>query len=413
MSTLRPRQKALGGLALATLLTAGCEPPPVVPTQDKQQHIHAARIEGHLVMQGPARGNAVVLLYDATRPPPPQGTGRPLSFTVVPQAALFGAVPPAPSDEGPFTAPFTFGNLLPGRYLLRGFIDTDTCLMGLQPCHGPDFSPWFTVTAEPNVHDVGGAAVDPTTFQPRIIEVGVDANGTPIPVQGVAVSFGKQALVQNERPVFEVAGPPRFEEAPNPKVLQLRARAIHEGVVDLRAPIFRVHFSDENRDGVADDTNGDGQPDLWPRVVVRKLAETGAGLLDENDLDNNGLLDAQGASYPRMDGQSDGAPQLVVLAAGLALDAYRSQLFDTSGNPILNKTLEVSELTVGILPVALDARNPAAPVRLRTMPSGRYALIVIQSSGQVWRLPNELSPALAPGFGLPPVDSQAFAVEVP
>ncbi|SEU36659.1 hypothetical protein [Stigmatella erecta] len=413
MSPLRPRQKALVGLALATLLTAGCEPPPVVPTQDRQQNRHAARIEGNVVMQGPARGNAVVLLYDATRPPPPLGTGRPVSFTVIPQATLFGEGPPGPANEGPFTAPFTFSNLAPGRYLLRGFIDVDTCLMGLQPCHGPDFSPWYTVTGEPNVHDVGGAAVDPTTFAPRVVEVGVDGDGKPVPALGVAVSFGKQAIVQNERPVFEVAGTPRLEPGTGPKVLQLRARAIREGVMDLQAPVFRVHLADENRDGVPDDTNGDGQPDLWPRVVVRKLADTEAGLLDENDLDNNGVLDAEGVHYTRADGQPEESPQLVVLAAGLALDVYRSQLFDASGHPLLNKTLEVSELTVGIQPVAFDARNPAAPVRLKDLPSGRYALVVMQSSGQVWRVPNELSPPLAPALGLPSVDSQAFAVEVP
>ncbi|WP_307732872.1 hypothetical protein [Stigmatella ashevillensis] len=407
------RQKALAGLTLCTLLTLGCESPPVVPTQDKQQHIRAARIEGNAVVQGKVRGNAVVFLYDATRLPPPQGTGRPVAFIVIPQAQLFGSALHEADNEGPFTAPFTFDTVAPGRYLLRGLIDADTCLMGLPSCHGPDFNPWYGVTNEPNVNDVGGAAVD-ANFVPRVVEVGQDENGTPIAVTGVAVSFGTQATVRTERPVFEVVDSSlRVEEGGGPKVLRLRARAIREGAVDLQAPVFRVHFADENRDGVADDTNGDGQPDPWPRVVLRKLASNDIGITDENDLDNNGVLDAQGASYPRADGSQAETPDLVVLAAGLMPDMYKSELLDADGRPILNKTLELSELVVGIPPVAFDARNPRAPVRLRTMPSGRYAVILMQSSGQVWRVPNELDPRLAPGLGLPQVDNQSFAVEVP
>ncbi|ADO74497.1 hypothetical protein [Stigmatella aurantiaca] len=411
MSWLPSRHPALAGLTLSTLLALGCEPPPVVPTQDKQQHIRAARIEGHVVVQGPARGNAVVFLYDAARLPPPQGTGRPVSFTVIPQAELYGTALHEAGNAGPFTAPFTFGNLAPGRYLLRGLIDADTCLMGLPSCHGPDFNPWYGVTSEPNVHDVGGAALD-ANLQPRVVEVGQDANGLPLPVTGVAVSFGPQATVKLDRPVFEVVGSPRLEEGGGPLVLRLRARAIREGPVDLQTPVFRVHFSDDNRDGKADDTNGDGQPDLWPRVVVRKLARDDVGITDENDLDNNGILDAQGVSYPRMDGSQAETPDLVVLAAGLA-NEYKASLVDAEGQPILDKVLELSELTVGIQPVALDGRDPRAPVRLRTLPSGRYAVILMQSSGQVWRVPNELDPRLAPGLGLPQVDSQSFAVEVP
>ena len=412
MSTGSCRSLALASLALLSLLTLGCGPPPVVATSDRQQQTEAARIEGSVVVQGPARGNAVVFLYDAERPPPPQGSGHPVAFTVITQQEVFGSEAKTRST-GPFTAPFIFPLVRPGRYLLRGFIDTDLCNAGPTPCHGPDFIPWYTVTAEPNVGDVAGATVDLATHLPRTIEVKQAEDGTPIPVMGVTVSFSDTATLMVDRPAFEVQGTATIDPTGAPKVLKLRARAFPESGINLGAPAFLLRFMDENRDGVADDTNGDGAPDLWPRVVVRKLADTEAGLTDENDLDNNGVLDAQGVDYAHASAAADGLPDLVVLAAGLVPDSLPPGLYDSDGHPRLDALIPVSELTVAVRPLALDARNPAAPAPLPKMPSGRYAVIVIQSTGQVWRVPNELSPPLAEVLKLPAVEGQGFTLQVP
>jgi hypothetical protein len=402
----------LAGLTLSTLLVLGCEPPAVVPTEDQTQKTVTARIEGNVVVQGPARGNAVVFLYDALRPPPPQGTGRPVSFTIVPMEDIFRSELDTTAN-GPFTAPFSFPLVPPGRYLLRGFIDTDTCRAGAQPCHRPDFIPWFNVTAEPNLGDVGGAAVDPSTLIPREVEVSLDKNGVPMPVLGVSVSFSSTALVRADRPAFEVLSPSRFEPGTANKLLRLRVRPISEGVVDLRSPIFLVRFVDENpRDGRPDDANRDGAPDLWPRVVVRKLAEN--SLTDENDLDNNGVLDETGVDYPHANAPQDGLPDLVVLASGVVPDAFLPALTDEQGNPKMDAVVATPELNVAVRALAFDARNPTAPPEpLRAMPPGRYAVIVIQSTGQVWRVPNELTPGVAEPRGLPSLESQSFVVEVP
>jgi hypothetical protein len=411
MNSLRSRGLALAGLTLSTLLALGCEPPAVVPTEDQQQQTVTARIEGNVVVQGRARGNAVVFLYDATRPPPPQGTGRPVSFTIVPMEDIFRSELDA-ATVGPFTAPFVFPLVPAGRYLLRGFIDTDTCRAGKQPCHGPDFIPWFNVTAEPNVDDVGGAAVDPVTFAPRVVEIGVNESGVPVPVLGVSVSFASTATVLADRPAFEVLSPPRFEPGTSVKLLRLRARPISEGVVDLRSPLFLVRYMDEDRNGVPDDINRDGVPEFWPRVLLRKLAE-GSPLTDENDLDNNGVIDAEGVDYEHANGSKDGAPDLVVLASGLVPDAFLPVLNDDQGRPIMSAVAQATELTVAVRALALDARNPAAPEPLKAVPPGRYAVIVLQSTGQVWRVPNELAPELAQPRGLPALDSQSFVLEVP
>jgi hypothetical protein len=410
MSSLRSQGKALAGLILSSLLASGCEPPPVVATEDRQQQTRAARIEGSVVVTGPARGNAVVFLYDAERPPPPQGTGRPVAFTLIPQEELYGS-DLARNTTGPFTAPFIFPLVRPGRYLLRGFIDVDTCRSSPPPCHGPDFIPWYNVTAEPNVGDVLGAAVDLATRQPRVIEVGVTEDGTPVPVMGITVSFSDTSTLAADRPAFEVVGAATIEPSAGAQVFKVRARPIREGGVNLSSPIFLVRFMDENRDGAPDDANRDGAPDLWPRIVVRKLAEGGTGLLDENDLDNNGVLDAQGVDYVHADNSVDGQPDLVVLATAILADTLPAGLYDTEGRPIMSAVLQVTELTVGLRPIALDARNPAAPVILKGVPAGRYGVTVLQSTGQVWRVPNELSPMID-DLGLPRVEGQGFSFQV-
>jgi hypothetical protein len=410
------RQKSLTGLALASLLALGCEPPPVLPTADRRQNQQLSRIEGSVVVQSRARGNAIVLLYDADRPPPPQGSGRPLTFTVIPAERLFGPAMADTASSGPFTAPFSLSLVGPGRYVLRGFIDADTCRTGAQPCHGSDFIPWYTVTGEPNAGDVGGAAVDAATQDPRVVELAAGPDGALQAATGVTVSFSDLARVPTDRPAFQVMSEPRFDPTLGPKRLDLKPLPLQEGVVDQRPAAFHLHYVDSDKNSVADDTNKDGQPDLWPRVLVRKLADgenlTGAAMLaDENDLDRNGVLDEQGADYPRADGTVDGLPDQVVLGAALepdaaAQDALRSQSLGTA--------VPVTSLRVVVAPRAYDARDPLhPPVPLKSVPRGRYAVTLVQFTGQTWRVPNELSPAVAPALGLPSVGSQSFVIEVP
>ncbi|MCE9671941.1 hypothetical protein LY474_29465 [Myxococcus stipitatus] len=407
-------KRTLGGVLLASLLTTGCESPSVVPTADGRQNIRTARIEGNLVVQSRARGNAIVFLYDVARPPPPAGTGRPIAFTVIPGEQLFG--PALTTDAvGPFTAPFTLSLVPAGTYLLRGFIDADTCRTGAQPCHTSDFNPWYGVTSEPNAGDVGGGAVDPSTGATLALTVPEDADGIPQPLTNVSVSFSDTARVPVDRPAFKasviVGGDHVVTAAGGQKVLRLVPETIHAGAVEQVPQGFLVSYVDANKDGVPDDANKDGVPDVWPRVVVRKLANT-PGLLEDNDLDRNGILDADGIDYTYADGSRDGQPDLVVLAAGLNMDPIIQALTDENGAPRMTPVV-MPELQVAVLARALDARDPAAPVPLEGLPQGRYSVVLIQSTGQTWRVPNELAPDFAPAAGLSPVESQAFTLEVP
>lgn len=384
-------------LLTAVAVLAACEPVPVVPGADKRQNAAASRIEGELVVTSTARGNAVVLLFDAARPPPPAGTGRPLAFTVVPREQLFGSA--ADGDGGPFTAPYAFSLVAPGRYLIRAFIDANA-----------DFIPWYGVTGEVNAGDVGGAAVDALTRAPREVVIGEDL----APALSVPVSISDAARVPLDRPTFRALDGPtelQLTAAGGPKVVELVSQPLSDGLVQQPSPAFLARFLDANGDGAPDDANGDGVPELWPRVVVRKLtAVEGVNpLLDENDLDKNGVLDEGGVDYST---PADGAPDLVVLAAGFDPTGLAPLLLDSMGR-VKAAATPVNQLRLVVRPIALDASNPAAPAPLQGLPSGRYAVVVIQETGQTWRTPNELSPALAEGVGLPAVASQAFTVVVP
>jgi len=378
----------------------GCKAPPIFATSDPRQSENTARIEGQIVTLGRARGDVVLFLFDADRPPPPEGTGRPVTFTILSGEKVFGDALGDDTRGGPFSAPFAFSLVPEGRYLVKGFIDRQS-----------DFNPWYGVTGEPNAEDVGGAAVDAVTLAPRMIEISRDVAGALKPVTDVHVMFSDAATLPVDRPVFKVTGD-RVLDPTNPvTLLKLTPEKVSSDVLTLTRPAFLARYVDANGDGIPDDANGDGIGDLWPKVVVRKLADGVPPLRDENDVDRDGRVDDEGAEYPRADGTTDGKADLVVLAAGLVPDPIIALLTDGEGNPIMS-AVPVPELTLAIRPMALDARNPAAPVPLKRIPPGRYGIIVIQSTGQTWRVPNELQPAIAGQVGLPAVESQGFVIEV-
>ncbi len=403
-------------ILLAACLTVGlgaataCEPSPVVPTADERQNSESSRIEGQLIVAGTARGNAVLLLFAAERPPPPQGTGRPIAFTVVRSEAIFGAQKDDATHTGPFTAPFAFDLVTEGRYLVRGFIDREGCVPNIG-CRKSDFLPWFGVTSEPNAGDVGGAAVDPVTRQSRVIEIARGEDGALKAATDVHVSFAQTETVPVDRPSFRVVGSPTLDLTAPLSLYKLVSEPIDQGVVKQTAPAFLVRWVDDDADGVPDDANGDGVPEVWPKLFVRKLSDGGTGLLDENDLDKDGVLDETGEDYERADGKKDGLPDAVVLAAGLLPDPLLPLLTNEDGTPKMTP-VPVNALDFAIRPLALDARDPKAPVPLKRVPPGRYAVIVLNFTGQSWRVPNDLSPLIAEGAGLPQVESQAFVLEV-
>lgn len=405
-------------LLCAVLLLAACEAPPVFGTADRRQNTELSHIEGNVVVSSKARGSVVVLLFDAARPPPPQGSGRPITFTVLSRGEVFGTTPDAVFgsdgglivDTGPFTAPFAFSLVPPGKYQIRGFIDSNT-----------DFIPWYDVTSQVNQGDVGGAAIEPTTRLNRDIVVDTHSAALDVPV-----SFSDTAFVPFDRPSF-AASVPTVSVTPTGgnQVFDLDLLPINQGAIHQSKPAFLAKLIDDNGDGIADDANKDGLPDLWPKVLVRKLADLApdAGvtnpLLDENDLDKNGVLDATGVDYEHFNPTNmiaippDGKPDAVVLSAAIDPTDLLPVLIDPMTMMPRPGPVPVTKLRLIIRPQAVDASNPAVPQLIKTLPKGRYAITLVQLTGQTWRLPNELQTAVAPKFTLPAVTSQGFFVEVP
>ena len=326
-------------LALVLLISA-CEGPPVFATADKRQNTAAARIEGQVIVSTAARGNVIVSLFDATT------AGRAVSFTVVPREQLFGDA----VGTGPFTAPFSLSLVMPGRYLVRGFIDADA-----------DFVPWYGVTSGVNAGDIAGGAGAP-------VEVTVDDAGVPRPVLEVTVSFSDASRVPVDRPAFEVnAGSAVTLSRSVDTRLELRSTPL----ATQRQPVFLAHLVDANGDGVAD-LGSDGRPLFWPRVVVRKVT------------DANPLVD-----------------ETVVLPATFELDALMPRLLDAEGKVKTGPT-PVTALMLVLRPPGVDAST------------GRYAITVIQETTlQTWRVPNELAPGLAEPRGFTAVPSQGLLLQLP
>jgi hypothetical protein len=223
------------------LLLMACEGPPVFATADKRQHESFDRIEGDVVLQTAARGNVVLFLFDAAKPPPPEGTGRPLTFATV-------TIPP-----GAESAPYAFSLVSPGTYLIHGLIDTNA-----------DFIPFYSVTADANAGDVGGAALHP-------VHDGEQAT----------VFFSDVARANFDRPVFEASGP-----ATVPTALDLTPVAIDAGVVHEGRPVFLAQLS------------SDLMGLTWPKVYVQSLTNPNVALAAGFDPTDN-FAELSGATSPR------------------------------------------------------------------------------------------------------------------
>ncbi len=163
--------------------------------------------------------------------------------------------------------------------------------------------------------------------------------------------------------------------------------------------MFLIQLIDANHDGLPDDANHDGLPDTWPEVVVREIAPGANVLLDDNDIDGNGVPD-------------DPTKPITVIAAVVDPTPYMAQLLDGAGHVKTTPTV-VTALNIVVDPLALDVTNPLAPKPLPSMPTGNYSITLIESTGQTWRVPNELDPPIAGQLNLPPVVSQAFILQVP
>src|SRR5262245_36879227 len=139
---------------------------------------------------GTQRGNVIVLLFRASDPPPPTGTGRPINFIVVPKKQLFGESPLGEARD--FTADFVMPTVPAGTYQIRAFLDSDE-----------DFNPVYDLLNQPTGGDVGGGYVDTVTRAFLNIEV---AENQVVPSILVVLALP----IPVERPAFAITSTPTY-----------------------------------------------------------------------------------------------------------------------------------------------------------------------------------------------------------
>ena len=196
--------------------------------------------------RGADRGNVVVSLFEADRPP--DAAVSPVNVVIVPAAALFTG----DASDGLFSAPYTIPTVAPGTYEVRAFLDVDG-----------DFSPSLEALSQPSAGDVLGGHFDPATGGLLAVTVGADESVGQVSVQIVEP-------VPVERPAFVVTSSLTIDAGDaNPDVVRLEALALDRN--ELCLDPSRSGFLVEYVDGQPLDRDGDGLDDLFPQVRLRKL----------------------------------------------------------------------------------------------------------------------------------------------
>lgn len=356
-------------ILLPLLLLTACDVP-VMPTEATLAP--ATRIEGEVRVDDGTEdpgGPAILVRYDCDNPPPPVGTGSPVDFVVLAEDAFSGG-----------RAPFIFPQVPPEAcIILTGFLDRDR-----------DFHYAFGATGQVTAGDVamGQVIVNTGAAEDEWIEpiLGVTLRAdTPVPLERPVFSFrvvGATDEGGDTMPVGPIVG-----STPT-MYLDFETHSLESDLIDQTNPLFTMVFgADVDGNGFPDDDNADGAPDVdWPRVLFFKLDpadETGLTRMDPAVLLPGVVLpfdtnDAMDLTTNKM---------LQAKAAGLPFDG--ASVFPTSTMRVAVPPLVVTDLatrsTADLEAFAASGVNVL----------GDYQVLVMNSTGQVWNLPNELA-----GFGV-------------
>ncbi len=347
---------SLAGCTLAVEPTDGTPPP-------------STYISGSVKLAGPdgvdvPGGPTYVFRYDCAAPPPPVGTGRPVDFLVLPEDSYT-------AGEAEFVFPSVPASTCA---ILTGFVDRDR-----------DFSPFVSIGNQATAGDLATNAATVT------VEDATPGSDLIAPVKDVILEA--MVVVPLDRPAFtitDLTGEPGGRLDVGPVVgttpnsyVRLQTRAVDSPLTDAESPVFTVVLeADGDGNGWPDDLNADGAPDVrWPRVLFVRV----------DDGDPTGMTQAQGP----------------IVLPGVVLPLDTNDAFNTQTNLLLAsalaglpfdgaQVLPQTGITVVVPPLIVTdlATRSTAPIEqvrdAGTNVLGDYQIVVMNSTGQTWTVPNEL-----------------------
>lgn len=309
-------------------------------------------IEGSVLIQtstnttpcgSPVGGNVILSVFDATNPPPPSGSGGAVSFNVVPERAWR-------VGSGPlFTSEYSLPFLSAGTFLVSGFVDADG-----------DFSPNVPLLAQPTAGDLAGGFVD---ARQEFIPISIQPS---VRFDGVLVQMGRELPL--EPPAFTPTASAIDAPTTTSSTLAINAIPLDRGPFRHRPECagFIVQLVDNDRDGVPDDADMDGLPDLLPLVLLSQLSPS------------------PGAEPVQVRARIDARPfQATLAAAGFAV---------------------VPSLTLEIPPAGFRRAEDGTIEPVGPLPPGPYSLSLFTGTSQRWTVPNEVD--LVDPAGAPSAQSQ-------
>ena len=305
----------------------------------------AGRTPGNLILQA-YRGGAAFA--------PPLAALPPSRVKIVPAQFLNLS-----SDR---TYTYTLDALPPGTYVVEALDDEDGNFNSLN------------LLQTPTKGDLIGGVLDSSTGHLKVIDVQGPVSGQDVTLVGAPGQDGQGNGTPLDPPAFELdetAGPAQIaQDARGTVRLNVRAKpvafpiGITSGATSAQTTFFTVGLVRDSGGNLVD-SDGDGLPDVWPRALLVKLADGDPGNLTQD---------------------------LPTTAIPVAVDPtpFLPALLSSSNKELV---LPATKLSLIVRPAAVDATDPSSPKRLPAMPAGKYKLVLLNKTGQLWQLPNEAGPA--------------------
>lgn len=331
-------------------------------------------LSGTVVVSGPdVAADTIMVLYNADRPPPPAGTGAPVSFATIPASAFTGD-----GAGGVRSAPWALTEVPDGDWLISALVDVDG-----------NFNPITTSNSGATCGDwSGGYYTSLTSGIPAVVSV---AGGELL--DEITVTVGREVAIQ--RPAFEIVENDTTDATIDMafgSTFQLQSVGVHSEIYELEGPYdgtepcdtaFWFYSTDADGDGLADahpnaTLAANGAKDFWPRVYLRNSAGTPPGEFYGSE----------------------------------AISA--TALFGGGLNPVNTPTPSTTyDLLFPGAAVYVSADGTQTPVSdPATIPRGEWSITVVQFTGQLWTLPNVLVdfPAADASFD-PALQGMALTIE--